>query len=111
MVGQEIASINSKINTVITEMNSTTKRIAKIEQGLQTDKQQTQLTESLQKLEIESLNSKKLGRHLYDMLRDFIYSFIDAHLYQNFNEIKRFIREEAELLKNQLEQEDPNQKN
>ena len=88
-------------------------RIAKIEQNLQkTDKQQTQLTESLQTLEIESLlNYKKLGRHLYYILHDFIWSFINAHLYPNFNEFKRFINEETKLLKNKLECEDPDQIN
>ena len=88
-------------------------RIAKIEQNLQkTDKQQTQLTESLQTLEIESLlNYKKLGRHLYYILHDFIWSFINAHLYPNFNKFKRFINEETKLLKNELEREDPKQNN
>ena len=96
MVGQEIASINSKIDTVITEMNPPTERIAKIEQGLQTDKQQKQLTETLQKLETASFNSKTLDLHLYTVLNYFLDSFKQVSPNSNFNQYKHFIKQRAE---------------
>ena len=54
-------------------------------------KQQTQLTEKLQKIEIESLNSKKLGQHLYYILRKFIRRFVNADRHLNLKEFKFYI--------------------
>ena len=89
LMTKQVAKVEQDLVTV-------TKRIAKIEQGLQTDKQQKQLTETVQKLEIESLNSQKLGQHLYIHFKAFIDTFDRAHLHQNFNQFKHFIKDEAE---------------
>ena len=80
-------------------------RIAQIEQDLQKiGKQQTQLTETLQKLETASFNSKKLGRHLYYIIEDIINMFTNPYIYQNFNHFKKIkvqSKETLDLLKSE----------
>ena len=95
LMTKQVAKVEQDLVTV-------TKRIAKIEQGPQTDKQQKQLTETLQTLEIESLNSKKLGRNLCSVLDLFIFSFTNVHPNSNFNQFKHFIKQKAEDGRNEL---------
>ena len=109
-VGQHATTLdNDKMtpgsnDVIITEIASITERLAKIEQNLQkTDKQQTQLTESLQKTEIESLNSKKLGHHLHYILRKFILRFINADCHHDFKEFKFYISQETQMLTDLLQ--------
>ena len=108
MVGQknEIASINSKVASLekaVLQHTTTLDHVAKkIKQGLQTDKQQKQLTETLQKLETASFNSKTLDRHLYTVLNFLLSSFKHVPPNSNFNQLKHFLKQKAEAGQNEL---------